>query len=176
MTVGSRTRVCHLVSDDGWGGAEAVVAGLLRAQAARADLELTLIALNPGRLSALAAELGIPAEVAPEAGRGFLPLLRDALEGFNHYWVVDQAEYATDLIFTSRADLASLYPHLLDYAVLHFAAKDILTFLGRRLHPRFDGEVLSDCRKDRLPGARIKHRVGANWLKMYDKLGLVLRR
>jgi len=77
VTVGSRTRVCHLVSDDGWGGAEAVVAGLLRAQAARADLELRLIALNPGRLVALAAELGIPAEVAPEAGRGFLPLLRD---------------------------------------------------------------------------------------------------
>jgi hypothetical protein len=104
-----------------------------------------------------------------------LPLLRDALKDFTYYWVVDQAEYATDLTFTSRADLASLYPHLLDYAVLHFAAKDILTFLGRRLHPRFDGEILTDCRKDRLPGARIKHRVGRNWLKMYDKLGLVLR-
>ena len=77
MTVGSRIRVCHLVSDDGWGGAEAVVAGLLRAQAARADLEPFLIGLNAGRLVGLASGLGIPAEVAPEAGRGFVPLLRD---------------------------------------------------------------------------------------------------
>jgi len=25
----------------------------------------------------------------------------------------------------------------------------MLTFLGRRFHPRFDGEVLTDCKKDR---------------------------
>jgi hypothetical protein len=110
-----------------------------------------------------------------DLARRVLPLLGDVLKDFDYYWVVDQAEYATDVIFKNRAALASLYPHLLDYAVLHFAAKDILTFLGRRLHPRFDGEILTECRKDRLPGARIKHRVGANWLKMYDKLGLVLR-
>ena len=77
MTSPSQTRVCHLVSDDAWGGAEAVVAALLRAQAQRADLRLHLIALNPGRLARLAAELGIPVEIAPEAGRGFLALLRD---------------------------------------------------------------------------------------------------
>jgi hypothetical protein len=63
----------------------------------------------------------------------------------------------------------------LDHAALHFSASDILTFLGRRLHPRFDGEVLTDCKKDRCPGARIKHRVKNNWLKMYDKFGQVLR-
>jgi glycosyltransferase involved in cell wall biosynthesis len=77
VTVPSQTRVCHLVSDDGWGGAEAVVAELLRAQSRRADLRVQLIALNPGRLVRLATELGIPAEVAPEAGRGFGPVLRD---------------------------------------------------------------------------------------------------
>jgi len=107
--------------------------------------------------------------------RRVMPLTADVLKGYAYYWVIDQAEYATDLIFTGRAALASLYPHLLDYAVLHFAAKDIFTFLGRRLHPRFDGQVLTQCRKDRLPGARIKHRVGQNWIKMYDKLGRVLR-
>lgn len=110
-----------------------------------------------------------------QIARRVMPLMADVLKAYTHYWVVDQAEYATDLIFTNRAALASLYPHLLDYAVLHFAAKDVLTFLGRRLHPRFDGEVLTECRKDRAPGARIKHRVGRNWLKMYDKLALVLR-
>jgi hypothetical protein len=107
--------------------------------------------------------------------RRVLPLMSDVLRPFAYYWVVDQAEYATDLIFTDRPTLASLYPHLLHHAVLHFAAKDILTFLGRRLHPLFDGEVLTECRRDRAPGARIKHRVAGNWLKMYDKLALVLR-
>ncbi len=71
--------------------------------------------------------------------------------------------------------MAELYPRLLDHACLPFGAQDILTFLGRRLHPCFDGEVLTDCKTDRLPGARIKHRVKNNWLKMYDKYGQILR-
>ena len=35
--------------------------------------------------------------------------------------------------------------------------------------------MLTDCKKDRWPGARIKHRVKNNWLKMYDKFGQILR-
>ena len=58
---------------------------------------------------------------------------------------------------------------------MNFSAKDILTFLGRRFHPRFDGEVLTHCQKGRWLGARIKHRMKNNWLKMYDKFALVLR-
>jgi hypothetical protein len=104
------------------------------------------------------------------------PLLRQPwFRAFSYYWVVDQAELSTDLIFTSREALAGLYPRLLDHAAVNFSAQDILTFLGRRFHPRFDGEVLTTCRKDRWPGARIKHRMKNNWLKMYDKFGLVLR-
>jgi hypothetical protein len=104
------------------------------------------------------------------------PLLGEAwLQGQGYYWVIDQAEYSTDVLFTDRQALAELYPRLLDHACLHFSAQDILTFLGRRLHPRFDGEVLTDCKKDRWPGARVKHRVKNNWLKMYDKFGQVLR-
>jgi hypothetical protein len=97
------------------------------------------------------------------------------LKGQGYYWVLDQAEYSTDVLFKDRQSLAELYPRLLDHACLHFGAQDILTFLGRRLHPRFDGEVLTDCKTDRLPGARIKHRVKNNWLKMYDKFGQILR-
>ena len=93
----------------------------------------------------------------------------------DYYWVIDQAEYSTDVLFTSPAALANLYPRLLDHAALQFSAEDLLTFLGRRLHPRFDGEVLTTCRKDRRRGARVKHRVKNNWLKMYDKFGQVLR-
>jgi hypothetical protein len=104
------------------------------------------------------------------------PLLGESWLGErDYYWVIDQAEYSTDVLFRDGAALAELYPRLLDHALLNFSAPDILSFLGRRLHPRFDGEVLTDCKKDRLPGARIKHRVKNNWLKMYDKFGQILR-
>jgi hypothetical protein len=104
------------------------------------------------------------------------PLLGEAWLGKRgYYWVIDQAEFSTDVLLRSRDDLADLYPRLLEHATLNFSAADILTFLGRRLHPRFDGEVLTDCKKDRLPGARVKHRVKNNWLKMYDKFGHILR-
>ena len=104
------------------------------------------------------------------------PLMRQAwFRGLSYYWVVDQAEFSTDLIFTGREALAGLYPRLLDHAVVNFSAKDILMFLGRRFHPRFDGEVLTHCQKGRWPGARVKHRMKNNWLKMYDKFGMVLR-
>jgi len=125
------------------------------------------------------------------------PLMRQPwFRSLSYYWVVDQAEFSTDLIFTSREALAGPYPRLLDHAVVNFSAKDILTFLGRRYYPRFDGEVLTHCQKGRWargqdqtsneeqlthcqkgcwPGARIKHRMKNNWLKMYDKFALVLR-
>ncbi len=67
-----------------------------------------------------------------------------------------QPEFSTDVIFTSREALAGLYPRLLDHAAVNFSAKDILTFRGRRLHPRFEGEVFTHCQKGRWPGARIK--------------------
>ena len=97
------------------------------------------------------------------------------LKGQSYYWVIDQAEFSTDVLFRSRAALAALYPRLLDHATLQFSAADILTFLGRKLDARFQGEVLNDCKKERWPGARVKHRMKNNWLKMYDKFGLILR-
>jgi hypothetical protein len=56
--------------------------------------------------------------------------------------------------------------------------KDVMSFLGRKLHPQFQGEIVSDVCDlafKRIPGARIKHPVKQNRLKMYDKAGSVLR-
>jgi len=104
------------------------------------------------------------------------PLLQQPWLGQRSYrWVIDQAEFSTDVLFRSQAELAKVYPQLLEHALLHFSAEDVLKFLGRRLHPRFDGEVLTDLKKGRHPGARIKHRMKNNWLKMYDKFSQVLR-
>src|SRR5512143_4138636 len=103
------------------------------------------------------------------------PLLRELVPGYPVHWVVDQAEYATDLLFTSRAALAGLYRSLLDYAVLTFTPNDILRCLGRKWDRRFDGEVHTHYESERWFGTRIKHRMKTNWLKMYDKFGRILR-
>jgi hypothetical protein len=103
------------------------------------------------------------------------PLLRELLSGYPVHWVVDQAEFATDVLFQSRAALAGLYRALLGYAVRTFTPKDILGFLGRKCDRRFDGEVHTHYESDRWFGTRIKHRMKSNWLKMYDKFGVILR-
>ncbi len=103
------------------------------------------------------------------------PLLKDLLSGMDYYWVVDQAEFATDVMFTSPHALKVLYENLLRHTVLCFSPQDILTFLGRKLHGNFQGEVLTDFKNKRQPGARVKHRMCENWIKMYDKHGRVLR-
>ncbi|MCI0421220.1 MAG: hypothetical protein L0312_18675, partial [Acidobacteria bacterium] len=101
------------------------------------------------------------------------PQMRDILHDRPYYWVSAQSEYSTDILFKTRQDLCELYPQLLS-----FGAKEVMNFLGRKLHGKFEGEIVSDlsslvCR--RVGGSRIKHRVKENWLKMYDKSGLVLR-
>lgn len=102
------------------------------------------------------------------------PLMTDVFGDHEYYWVTDQAEIATDVTFKSRADLEGLYPSLLRHATTSYNAEDVMRFLGRRLDPRFAGEVVSDVRR-RPEGVRIKHRVKGNWIKMYDKHGQVLR-
>jgi hypothetical protein len=107
------------------------------------------------------------------------PLLKGLLHGYRHYWVTSQSEYSTDIIFKSSSDLRELFPRLLSHSTLCFGAKDVMGFLGRKLTGHFGGEIISDMKDGvwgrRIPGARIKHRVKENWLKMYDKAGSVLR-
>ncbi len=103
------------------------------------------------------------------------PLLSDVLAGMEYYWVMDQAEYATDVMFNDADSLKAPYEELLKHATLCFGAEDVLIFLGRKMHGRFQGEVLTDMKKKRHPGARVKHRMKENWIKMYDKHGCVLR-
>ena len=102
------------------------------------------------------------------------PHLQKLLSGLSYYWVIDQAEYSTDILFEDRAALKGLYTQLLRHATVCFSAEDVMTFLGRKLNGNFQGEVLTDFKK-RWQGARIKHRLKGNWIKMYDKHGCVLR-
>lgn len=103
------------------------------------------------------------------------PLLQDVLKDLTHYWVTDQAEFATDLLFVSKPALAGLFTRLVEYAWLTFSPQRVLGFLGRKWHGRFDGEVRTHCKTERDSGACIKHSMKGNRLKMYDKFGLLLR-
>ena len=102
------------------------------------------------------------------------PLLKGLLKGLHYYWVTDQAEYATDIVFRSVDALKGLYGRLLHYGVASLEPQDVMTFLGRRLHGNFEGDLRTTL-TTRQPGARIKHWAKGNWLKMYNKHGLVLR-
>lgn len=102
------------------------------------------------------------------------PLLSDVLKGAGYYWVMDQAEFATDVLFPDGSTLKPLFESWLKQATNCFSAEDVLTFLGRKLHGNFQGEVLTDL-KHRVQGARVKHRVAGNWVKMYDKFRRILR-
>ena len=105
--------------------------------------------------------------------------LQGILRSFQYYWVTTQSEYSTDIRFKSRENLCELHPQLQSHSIPCFGAKEVMNFLGRKLNGNFQGEVVSElssfvCR--RTGGSRIKHRVKENWLKMYDKAGLVLRK
>ncbi len=87
-------RVLHIVSGDGWGGAEAIVLNLIRAQAARTDLEPCLLVLNEGRLMELAREASLPVHLVRETGLSFWKL----------FYKIDQAltELAPAIIHAHR--------------------------------------------------------------------------
>jgi len=89
-------------------------------------------------------------------------------------WSIMQAEYATDLVFQQQATLQAIYPHLLETLIQAVKPADIATFLGRKLHGNYQGEM-GNRFNVRLLGSRIKHQMGPVTIKMYDKLGIVLR-
>jgi hypothetical protein len=96
------------------------------------------------------------------------------------YWSAEQSEWATDIAFRSGRDLRALYPRLVHHALRTFGSRDVMRFLGRSfsrqpyINGHFKGEVVSDVAA-RPEGMRVKHRLKANAIKMYDKQGSVLR-
>ena len=90
-------------------------------------------------------------------------------------WTIMQVEYATDLVFRRREDLKRFYDPLIRTALCSIKAENVAKFLGRtRLSQNFAGELGSDL-GTRVEGTRLKHMMANSSIKMYDKLGLVLR-
>jgi hypothetical protein len=89
-----------------------------------------------------------------------------------YYWVIDQAEVATDVMFDDRPSLAAIMPDLVRHATLSLSSVDVLRFLGRKLHPSLAAEVLTDAKR-RPEGWRVKHRLARNSVKVYDKASVL---
>lgn len=97
----------------------------------------------------------------------FLPTVKGTF-GSGYYWCASQIEYATDVMFESREALEDLYPSMVGHSFYGMKCTDVFSFLGKKLTCSFNGEAVSDY-KQRPVGYRVKFRLGANSIKMYDK-------
>ena len=92
----------------------------------------------------------------------------------SYHWSIMQAEYATDIIFKNQKDLQEIYQDLIATAIHTVKPENIFTFLGKKLDSRFQGEAGNNY-DVRIQGSRIKHSIGKNSIKMYDKFSKILR-
>jgi hypothetical protein len=104
--------------------------------------------------------------------RWLCPVLSHFQDGY--HWSLMQVEYATDVIFQRREDLEPLYEVLVRTAIHAVKPEQVAQFLGRKLDEGYTGEIGNDFHT-RIEGTRIKHHMGRVSIKMYDKLGRVLR-
>ena len=100
----------------------------------------------------------------------FCPILGKFKNGY--HWTVMQVEQSLDVVFKQREQLAPLYEGLVRQAVLTVRVPDMARFWGKRYSP--GAEAGSDF-KTLVEGTRIKHVLGRQSIKMYDKGGRVLR-
>lgn len=102
-----------------------------------------------------------------------------------HYrWTCSDSEWALDLVFRDADFLRRLYPQLVHLGMIGFSSPDVLRFMGKKVTRQgtamgpHELPVSTDL-KVRSQGVRIKHRLGPNSIKLYDKAydqqGAVLR-
>jgi hypothetical protein len=104
------------------------------------------------------------------------PAHEDIFEGTwnDYYWTIQQSEWATDILFRSAEALNRIYPALIRGAIVSFSCDDVIRFFGRKAHGNFSPEIQSEYK--RLPeGLRVKHWMGVNSEKLYNKGGNILR-
>jgi hypothetical protein len=102
----------------------------------------------------------------------------------SYYWTVFQSEWAMDIVFRDPAQLQRLYPQLIHLGMTSFSSPDVMRFMAKKVSRQGNVagpntyQVVSDL-KLRREGVRIKHRLGNNSIKLYDKAysewGAVLR-
>jgi len=94
----------------------------------------------------------------------------------DYYWSAEETEWATDVLFRSRTDLDAIYRPLIRHGITTFGAGDVLRFFGHRPSVQhFHAVRIDSDLKTRQEGIRLKHYLGHNSIKMYNKQGTVLR-
>jgi len=94
-----------------------------------------------------------------------------------YHWNIMQIEYATDVVFKDAKTLAPIYEQILKTMMHTVSPDDVARFLGRKkVHGKNNLDIDTSYRQVRRQEMRrLKHRMGASSIKMYDKFGQVLR-
>lgn len=99
-----------------------------------------------------------------------LKVIEEARFG-SYYWVINECEIATDLMFKDRATLEKLKPDLLEH-LAHSNCEDVFHFLGRKINGNFKGQATNSVKK-RPQGWRAKFSLKFNSIKTYDKFSVL---
>jgi hypothetical protein len=106
------------------------------------------------------------------AVKRYCPVIRHF--GQRYHWSTMQAEYATDIIFNDPDEFAPIYEEIIRTAVHAVKPEQVSMFLGKKLHGLSQAELGSRF-STRIKGHSIKHYMGKNAVKAYDKGDFVLR-
>jgi hypothetical protein len=105
------------------------------------------------------------------------PLHGEIFAGYptDYYWSAYQSEWAMDITFADPEQLRRLFPRLMQFGMISFSSPDILRFLSKKVTasgqvPGWVGQQVTTDMRRRTEGVRIKHSLGQNSLKAYDKL------
>jgi len=118
---------------------------------------------------------GLLRQMCPGLAKAIFPARPD------YYWSADESEWASDIMFKSRAELDRLYPSLVYHGMQCSDSASVMRYFGSRnitrsgqIKGRAPEEIVSDYRR-RYEGVRVKHWKGRNSIKMYNKGGSILR-
>jgi hypothetical protein len=108
------------------------------------------------------------------------PDRKSLLGDLPYHWGVWQSEWASDVSFVDTAALDAVYLNLQRHAMLSADTPAVLRFFGRPVTAkgRANGHLQAEVTTRLIPrteGTCIKHHVGRNSVKMYNKQGNTLR-
>jgi hypothetical protein len=103
----------------------------------------------------------------------YIPRIENLFGNHGYKWVIQESEYASDVLFKSVEGLQKYFPYFIEYASLCQMGVNIYTFFGRKLHGLNKGEIVSDRKYFWNQGFRVKFSLDKNFIKMYDKTSVL---
>ena len=110
---GKAISICHVAVGDLWAGAEVQLKVLLSKLVGRADIDLSVVLLNEGRLEEEIDALGIPVRVFPESRWGSGKIFRELVREFkkSNIQIIHTHKYKDTILAAPAAKLCSV-PHV----------------------------------------------------------------